>query len=96
MSSARARTFNFSAGPSALPLAALERAQAELTDYAGTGISVLEMSHRAPEFERILAYARREWEGGRQREREGGREKREERRGTRLRSMRLTQTRARG
>lgn len=40
------RAHNFSAGPSALPLAVLERAQAELLDYHGTGMSILETSHR--------------------------------------------------
>ena len=44
------RAFNFSAGPGALPTAVLERAQAELLDYRGTGMSVMEMSHRSPEF----------------------------------------------
>ena len=42
--------FNFSAGPAILPIAVLEQAQEELLDYAGTGISVLESSHRGPEF----------------------------------------------
>ena len=51
------RPFNFSAGPAALPDAALERAQAELLDFRGRGVSVLEMSHRSPEFEEIAATA---------------------------------------
>jgi phosphoserine aminotransferase len=44
------RAFNFSAGPAALPTDVLEHAQAELLDYRGTGMSVMEMSHRSPEF----------------------------------------------
>ena len=48
------RVFNFSAGPSMLPLEALERAQAEMLNYGDSGMSVMEMSHRTPEFEEIL------------------------------------------
>jgi phosphoserine aminotransferase len=44
------RTFNFSAGPAALPTEVLEQAQAELLDYQGTGMSVMEMSHRGKVF----------------------------------------------
>src|SRR3954451_20753470 len=44
------RSFNFSAGPAALPLEVLEEAAAELYDYRGTGMSVMEMSHRSAEF----------------------------------------------
>ena len=47
------RAFNFNAGPAALPLAVLERIREELLDYRGTGMSVMEMSHRSPEFEAI-------------------------------------------
>ena len=47
------RTINFSAGPSGLPLAALERAQEELLDFAGTGMSVMEISHRSKEYEAV-------------------------------------------
>ncbi len=47
------RVFNFSAGPSTLPLAVLERARDELLDYAGTGMSVMEMSHRTDAYEAI-------------------------------------------
>lgn len=53
-----ARVFNFSAGPSTLPLPVLERAQAELLDYRGSGMSVMEMSHRSAHFEDILHRAR--------------------------------------
>ena len=51
---AREQVFNFSAGPSVLPLPVLERAQAELTDYRGCGMSVMEMSHRSPVFQEIF------------------------------------------
>lgn len=44
------RVYNFSAGPAMLPLAALESAQAELTDWQGSGMSVMEVSHRSKEF----------------------------------------------
>lgn len=47
------RAFNFNAGPAALPLPVLERIQEELLDYRGTGMSVMELSHRSPEFEAI-------------------------------------------
>lgn len=47
------RTFNFSAGPSALPTPVLERAQAELLDYRGTGMSIMEMSHRSSIYEEV-------------------------------------------
>jgi phosphoserine aminotransferase len=49
------RVINFSAGPSILPLAVLHKAQAELLNYKGSGQSVMEMSHRSPVFEGILA-----------------------------------------
>ena len=52
------RVFNFSAGPAALPLSVLERAQSELTDYQGTGMSVMEMSHRSPVYMSIIEHAR--------------------------------------
>jgi phosphoserine aminotransferase len=47
------RVFNFNAGPSALPLSVLERVREELLDWRGSGMSVMEMSHRSPEFESI-------------------------------------------
>lgn len=52
-----ARHPNFNPGPSALPTPVLERAQAELLDYRGTGISILESSHRAPEFSAVIESA---------------------------------------
>ena len=48
---------NFNAGPAVLPPPVLERAQAELRDYQGRGLSIMEMSHRSPEFEAINAGA---------------------------------------
>ena len=48
------RVYNFSAGPSMLPMEVLERASAELLSYGDTGMSVMEMSHRTPEFEAIM------------------------------------------
>jgi phosphoserine aminotransferase len=47
------RIMNFNAGPAALPLPALERARAELTDFAGSGMSVMEHSHRGKEYEKV-------------------------------------------
>ncbi|HWF39905.1 MAG TPA: 3-phosphoserine/phosphohydroxythreonine transaminase [Candidatus Acidoferrales bacterium] len=47
------RAFNFNAGPAALPLPVLERIREELLDYGGSGMSVMEMSHRSAEFEGI-------------------------------------------
>lgn len=49
------RVFNFSAGPSTLPVAVLEKAQTDMLNYQGTGMSVMEMSHRGGPFEAILA-----------------------------------------
>ncbi len=51
------RIFNFSAGPGTLPLSVLEQAQAELLNWNGTGMSVMEMSHRSAAFESILHQA---------------------------------------
>lgn len=51
------RVYNFSAGPSMLPLPVLERAAKEMTDYNGSGMSVMEMSHRSPVFEEIITSA---------------------------------------
>jgi len=51
------RAFNFNAGPAALPLPVLERIREELLDWHGTGMSVMEMSHRSPEFEGVAARA---------------------------------------
>ena len=48
-----ARTINFNAGPATLPLPALERARDELLDFAGSGMSVMEHSHRGKEYEAV-------------------------------------------
>lgn len=47
------RYFNFSAGPAVLPLEVLQRAQEELVDWRGAGMSVMEMSHRGKEYTSI-------------------------------------------
>lgn len=52
------RVYNFCSGPAALPEAVLKKAQAELLDWHGTGVSVMEMSHRSAEFMSILASAK--------------------------------------
>lgn len=48
------RVFNFNPGPSTLPLEVLEEAQRDLLNYAGTGMSVMEISHRSKEFEAVI------------------------------------------
>lgn len=47
------RVVNFSAGPAALPLKALERAQQEFLDFEGTGMSIMEQSHRGKDYDRV-------------------------------------------
>lgn len=47
------RVYNFSAGPSMLPLEVLTRVKNQLTDYNGTGMSVMEMSHRSKPYQEI-------------------------------------------
>lgn len=44
------RVYNFNAGPSAMPLEVLQEAQAEFLNYKGTGMSIIEMSHRSKEY----------------------------------------------
>ena len=51
------RIFNFSAGPATLPLEVLEKARDELTNWHGSGMSVMEMSHRGKEYMSIHAEA---------------------------------------
>ena len=51
------RVYNFSAGPSMLPLPVLEKAAAEMVCYGESGMSVMEMSHRSPDYEVIIADA---------------------------------------
>ena len=48
------RVYNFSAGPAVLPEAVLKEVAEEMMDYQGSGMSVMEMSHRSPEFQKIL------------------------------------------
>src|SRR5215510_7014796 len=51
------RVFNFSAGPAVLPEVVLQHAAAEMLDWHGSGMSVMEMSHRGKEFIAIAAKA---------------------------------------
>ncbi|MHA2359200.1 MAG: 3-phosphoserine/phosphohydroxythreonine transaminase [Candidatus Thorarchaeota archaeon] len=51
------RVFNFFAGPATLPLPILERAKEEFLDFAGMGMSVLEISHRTKEWDKVMAEA---------------------------------------
>ena len=51
------RVYNFSAGPAVLPEEVLKEAAAEMLDYKGTGMSVMEMSHRSKAFEEIITEA---------------------------------------
>lgn len=62
-SQATKRVSNFNAGPGALPLPVLERIREELLDWHGSGMSVMEMSHRSPEFESIIAAAEQKLRG---------------------------------
>jgi len=48
------RIHNFNPGPAALPLPVLEEIQSELLDFKGTGMSILEISHRSKQFEEVL------------------------------------------
>lgn len=48
------RVYNFSAGPAVLPEPVLQEAAAEMLDYRGTGMSVMEMSHRSKPYQRII------------------------------------------
>ncbi|MCS6972611.1 MAG: 3-phosphoserine/phosphohydroxythreonine transaminase [Leptospiraceae bacterium] len=51
------RIHNFNAGPAAIPLPVLKKAQEEFLNFEGTGMSVMELSHRSKEFERVLERA---------------------------------------
>ena len=48
------RVYNFSAGQAVLPEPVLKEVAAEMMDYQGSGMSVMEMSHRSPEFQKII------------------------------------------
>lgn len=54
------RAFNFCAGPATLPEAVLKQAQSEMLDWRGTGMSVMEMSHRSDEFVAIADKAEKD------------------------------------
>lgn len=47
------RAYNFNAGPAALPLEVLQEAQAELLDFGGTGMSIMELSHRSKDYDAV-------------------------------------------
>lgn len=51
------RPYNFSAGPAAIPDEVLRQAAQEMLDWHGSGMSVMEMSHRGPQFESIISQA---------------------------------------
>jgi len=51
------RAINFNAGPAAIPQEVLEKAQAEMLDWKGTGMSVMEVSHRSKEYEELHNHA---------------------------------------
>ena len=51
------RVYNFSAGPAMMPESVLEEIAAEVLNYHGSGMSVMEMSHRSPVFQEILSQA---------------------------------------
>jgi len=53
-----ARVYNFSAGPAVLPEEVLQEAADEMLDYRGCGLSVMEMSHRSADFEKIIGDAK--------------------------------------
>src|SRR5690554_957971 len=53
MSNQGKRAHNFNAGPSALPLEVLQQAQREMVDFEGSGMSIMEMSHRSEEYENV-------------------------------------------
>ena len=55
-----ARVFNFSAGPSVLPEVVLKQAADEMLDYKGSGMSVMEMSHRSKVYDNIIKEAEKD------------------------------------
>ena len=48
------RVYNFSAGPACLPMDVLKQAQKDFISYGGSGMNVMEMSHRSPEYQNII------------------------------------------
>ena len=63
MVSTTKRAYNFNAGPAVLPVPVLEKAQAEMLDYNGSGMSVMEISHRSKDFENIIQTAEADLRG---------------------------------
>jgi phosphoserine aminotransferase len=57
---ASGRVYNFSAGPSQMPLEVLEEVQKELVNYKGSGMSIMEMSHRSKEFTAVATQAEKD------------------------------------
>ncbi|HRR05785.1 MAG TPA: 3-phosphoserine/phosphohydroxythreonine transaminase [Victivallales bacterium] len=57
MEQKKMRVFNFSAGPSMLPTAVMEKAQKEFCDYSNTGCGIMELSHRGAEFTAVIEKA---------------------------------------
>ncbi|KAL1925576.1 uncharacterized protein VTP21DRAFT_459 [Calcarisporiella thermophila] len=57
------KTWNFAAGPAMIPEAVLKRAQHEFLDFQGTGVSVMELSHRSKTFEAVVNRAKEELRG---------------------------------
>src|SRR5512141_1468715 len=57
MSTTPKRVYNFNPGPAALPLEVLQEAQEEMLNFRGTGMSVMEISHRSKEFENVIQTA---------------------------------------
>ena len=53
------RIFNFSAGPATMPVEVLEEIAAEVLNYRGSGMSVMEMSHRSKVFQQIVDEAKK-------------------------------------
>ena len=53
------RKHNFNAGPTALPLSVLKTIESEIVDFQGNGLSLIEMSHRTPEFDEVIVGAKK-------------------------------------
>ena len=54
------RVYNFSAGPAVLPVEVLQQAADEMLDYQGSGMSVMEMSHRSKTYDNIIKTAEKD------------------------------------
>ncbi|MFW5643720.1 MAG: 3-phosphoserine/phosphohydroxythreonine transaminase, partial [Alkalispirochaeta sp.] len=54
-----ARLFNFYAGPATLPLPVLERAERDFVDYRGSGLSLIETSHRSKDYDEVHSTAQK-------------------------------------